>query len=167
MNCPIATYQRRLDADEAVGVLKHAGIDAHWANGAAGHDVYVHEPHSVPMARHLLESATNDVSAGVRPADGPDLKRLKLTCAPHCPACGKGLPLESELRRCPHCGGPVDVVEMLRARYGPDFMGVCDAFNLGPVLGPEVVHQVCPCGYTLIGLGWSGNCPECGRAFQK
>lgn len=167
MTCRVAVYPGRLDADRAVGVLQGAGVKAHFAVLEGEYEVFVHEPSDAPRARHLLERAGDDLRGGVRDGEGPDLKRLKLSCAPVCPVCGGSLALDASVCACPHCRAPVDVVKLLRERYGPDYMEVCDGFRLGPELGPETVYRVCPCGYTLIGLGWTGQCPECGRPFEK
>ena len=85
-----------------------------------------------------------------------------------CPACGRPLPLDPTLSRCPACDASADTVEVLIARYGPEVLAPCYSVEGDPADDDLRESGIaCPCGYNLDGLEESGTCPECGVHYSK
>lgn len=100
----------------------------------------------------------------------PDLSRLDPAMQPNCPGCDRLLPLRANLDKCPSCGVPVDVVEQVLLRYGPE--ALIDCYERPELLLDEEVLVLAPipcpgCEYLLTGLAARGRCPECGQAYDK
>lgn len=100
----------------------------------------------------------------------PDLSMLDAATTAPCPSCSEDLPLDASVTKCPRCAAPVDVVEVLVARHGPEVLDACF-----PDLQEDIPADVldaslidCPgCGYSLTGLAHRGQCPECGADYSK
>ncbi len=102
----------------------------------------------------------------------PDLTKLDPELAlPDCPRCAEPLPLDAALETCPSCGVPVDVVDRIVERHGPEALEPCyevDEEEFVSGLEAGTIDLPCAsCGYPLGGLGATGRCPECGSLFDK
>jgi len=126
-----------------------------------------------PAATQLLDEW--DRLPPLSPADWerqtvPDLALLAPGTPAPCPSCGRQLPLDAAVSRCPACRAAVSVVDVLMSLYGPDVFQWCYPDSSEP-MAPEVLDTLdflCPgCRYPLRGLPLAGYCPECGRPYSK
>lgn len=127
------------------------------------------------QAGHLLELLNDEpaeFNQGWEDACVPDLARLDPALLPPCPSCGEILPPDATIEACPACGAPASVADLIADLHGPEV--------IEPLLPPDDDTQEftdellslaaadCPaCGYHLDGLDNPGNCPECGKPYDK
>jgi hypothetical protein len=179
----VRSYPSLLEAQHAADFLRTCGIlttvtgssEAFPGLGLhfpARFTVIIGDAADLPRARELLDSP--DAQPAVDPdwesAAIPDLSRLDPRTQAPCPACKALLPLNASITSCSACHAPVDVVQILLDRYGPDLLAACYVEELEDI--PEEVldaaNLACPkCQYPLRGLPTNGFCPECGRPYDR
>jgi rubrerythrin len=178
----VAGFNSAVEAHAAAAFLMESGVaatvtghlDAFGGLGtkgfARGYGVFVDRA-QLEQAKELIgvfRSEKARPEAGWEHFTVPDLSKLAGRVEAPCPSCGRGLPLDPMLSECPACGAEADVGEALVARYGPEILAEC--YTEETELSDEELKASavsCGCGYNLAGLGGTGVCPECGRAYSK
>lgn len=173
----VATFSRLLLARQALQYLASRGVRAeiigeHDAyGGALGYRLWVPGLSDTAAKALLAElSALPPPDPGWEAQSLPDLSLLDPALAPACPNCSRTLPLDTGLRSCPACGGPVDPAALILAAHGPEaLIAAYPTDDPGAELKDPFGRVVgCPaCRYDLVGLANTGSCPECGEHYSK
>ncbi|MCC5787947.1 MAG: hypothetical protein JJU33_14735 [Phycisphaerales bacterium] len=138
----LCRYQTRFEADSAAELLRREGVNATAVESVdtlavlmgvsvdtrGRFAVYIADKRDKELAELLLEDFYADppeFEDGWEEQAEPDLSMLDPSLAPQCPACGVTLPLDAGARVCRGCRTPVDVIELLVERHGPEVLERC------------------------------------------
>jgi len=188
-------YASRIHADHAVAHLREHGVAARVIGDHVQSifaipifnllqmEVVLLDTDQEPRARKLLDEYDEAQAASAEYENGatseppnltnvnftPDLSRLDRTHMDvRCPACDASLPIDATIARCPRCSGPVNIVEILIERFGPEALAPCYDSPAIPEDAARALATRCKrCGYNLQGLPQRSRCPECGELFDK
>jgi len=193
----VRRYTSQIEADRAASYLRAHGVyalvvNSHIHQAAASmlgnlkftqlELVVASEAHRA-AAEALLEeydALPPMPDADLDAASAPDLSRLDPRAHPiECPDCAVELPLDAAISACDSCGEPVDIIDLLLHRYGPEALQDCYESTPIPDPPPEMLEQMtqiarersrpaCPhCGHDIADLPARGRCPACGDLFDK
>lgn len=137
----VRRYQRSLDAIAAVHYLRAHGIPAtHITRADEGaafppidrngrNEVIVSDEQTRRAAEPLLDEMESEPArfdpGWEAASDRPDLTRLDPSITIPCPWCESDLPRDASITDCPHCNEPVDILDLLVHRHGPDILAPC------------------------------------------
>jgi hypothetical protein len=124
----VASFRSPIIAQRAARLLIEHGILASVHAPVAEsilYDLLVLDRAAAERARDVLARAVFDSQDQIDAAPVPDLSRLPSAMAPQCPKCGRRLPLNAELARCPACGMEVDVPGLITQQHGPEALESC------------------------------------------
>jgi len=99
-----------------------------WGRGSGAYEVVLGSKGDAELAVMLLEQFKNEPAEyddGLDDQALPDLGVLEDAMAPPCPACGRLLPLDASIARCPFCESVVDVASLIVDRHGPEALAPC------------------------------------------
>lgn len=146
-------------ADEAIDAAVVSRVDPYLSTHT-NFDVLLRTADDLALAQSILETFHTTSSELAEPLDEqfvPDLTHLDPSLLPDCPGCNNPLPPDASLTFCPRCNTPVDIIDLIITRHGPE------AF----ASPPDPVSRFCcaRCGYPRRGLPDPEICPECGTPF--
>ena len=194
----VRRYQKVFEAESMAAALREQGINCavvgHHTQATIGveggrlpwfgYDLVVLHKEDVGNANRMIDELQAEMvepDEGWEDASRPDLTALVGTGVDvACASCGVQLPLDAALELCPACAEPVDVVELLVEKHGPEILDAC--YGIEPVqhtpgvngkgrpepnYDPALVRLPCASCGTMLGEGISGRCPSCGTLYDK
>ncbi|GAB4555255.1 MAG: hypothetical protein Tsb0013_18000 [Phycisphaerales bacterium] len=180
----VARYTSMVLAEQAAMRLREEGINAR----VVGHmvrDFYIsldRRPYEVMIADKADSERAKAIIASMHVDDTPaeieedawrpDISGLdpdEFSVA--CPRCATALALDASLEACPSCNTPLDVIELIAQRYGPEaFDGLEQASDALEADGGGVIdtgERCRSCQAPLNGLPLTGRCPSCGSLYAS
>lgn len=138
----LCRFRTMYEAEAAAELLRREGVNAAAVDGvdtmatilgmpydARGRfGVFIADKEDRELAELLLEDFYADppeFEDGWEAQAEPDLSRLDPSLAPECPSCGVVLALDAGAKACAGCHRPVDVIELLVERHGPEVLEGC------------------------------------------
>lgn len=182
----VARLHDAVSAQQLVGFLRASGIPSTVSGGLlesvgpivgafkGQYTVVVLRRESFQRAKELVAAFFADPPAFDEQWEAdtePDLTLLHPSLLPKCPACGYQLLRVPGDSACPACHTPMDLVELVIDRHGPEALADCCTAPESEDLDQENVREMdlpcARCRYSLLGLARRGRCPECGLPFDK